>query len=173
MAWLADGRSGLIVGGNFNADAGEWLWAIDTLGGPFRESDLFHSDPTDITEDRAERIEFDPSGLVTQDELFEAIDNVRQFVRDNAGLSEPQVRAIAEDARDQAVTIANLNTFGVTETLRVDLENSIGTVAPGKLADLIVVDGDPLADIALLQGKERIRWVMKEGKVFLDRVSSV
>ena len=51
------------------------------------------------------------------------------------------------------------------------LEDSIGTVETGKLADLVVVDGDPLADIAILQDKDRIRLVMKEGKVYLDRVS--
>ena len=51
------------------------------------------------------------------------------------------------------------------------MDDRIGTIETGKLADLIVVDGDPLADIALLQDKERIRLVMKEGQVYLDRVS--
>jgi len=31
------------------------------------------------------------------------------------------------------------------------MEGEIGVVAPGALADLIVVDGDPLADLGLLQ----------------------
>ena len=35
----------------------------------------------------------------------------------------------------------------------------------GKKADLIVVDGDPVADIAILQDKQRISLVMKEGKI--------
>ena len=51
------------------------------------------------------------------------------------------------------------------------MEDSIGTIETGKLADLIVIDGDPLAGIALLQDKERIRLVMKEGQVYLDRIS--
>lgn len=51
------------------------------------------------------------------------------------------------------------------------LEDSIGTVEPGKSADLVVVDGDPLADITVMQNKDRIRLVTKEGKVYLDRVS--
>ena len=43
----------------------------------------------------------------------------------------------------------------------------IGTVAPGALADLIVVDGDPVADLEVLSGRgERIRLVMKGGRVF-------
>ena len=55
----------------------------------------------------------------------------------------------------------------------LDLESSIGTVEPGKLADLTVVDGNPLSDITLLQDKHRVRLVMKEGQLYLDRVSGV
>lgn len=43
------------------------------------------------------------------------------------------------------------------------LEDRLGTVESGKLADLIAVDGDPLADITRL---EAVRFVMKEGVVF-------
>jgi imidazolonepropionase-like amidohydrolase len=37
-----------------------------------------------------------------------------------------------------------------------------GSIDPGKAADLVAVDGDPLADITVL---ERVRFVMKEGRV--------
>ncbi len=40
----------------------------------------------------------------------------------------------------------------------------IGRVARGYLADLIVVDGDPLADIRVLQDRSRITAVMKDGQ---------
>lgn len=46
------------------------------------------------------------------------------------------------------------------------LNKEIGTIRPGKAADLIVVDGDPLKDIALLQDRRNIKLVMKEGKVY-------
>lgn len=46
------------------------------------------------------------------------------------------------------------------------LERDVGTVERGKLADLVVVDGDPLGDITLLQDKSRIKLVMKEGKIY-------
>ena len=43
------------------------------------------------------------------------------------------------------------------------LEKKIGTLDKGKLADLVVVDGDPLKDIRLLQNKDKILLIMKEG----------
>jgi imidazolonepropionase-like amidohydrolase len=46
------------------------------------------------------------------------------------------------------------------------LETSIGTLEKGKRADLIVVDGNPLDDISLLQHKEKIMAIMKEGRFY-------
>jgi imidazolonepropionase-like amidohydrolase len=43
------------------------------------------------------------------------------------------------------------------------MKDKIGTVEPGKLADIIAVQGDPLTDITLLQ---KVRFVMKDGQVF-------
>ncbi len=39
-----------------------------------------------------------------------------------------------------------------------------GTIEPGKRADLLVVDGDPLADIALLQYPDKLMAIVKEGQ---------
>jgi imidazolonepropionase-like amidohydrolase len=50
------------------------------------------------------------------------------------------------------------------EACRVDAE--IGTLAPGKRADLIAVDGDPLADI---QAMRRVALVMKDGAIYEPR----
>ncbi len=43
------------------------------------------------------------------------------------------------------------------------MQDRIGTLAPGKLADLVVVDGDPLKDIAVLQDRARLS-VMQGGR---------
>lgn len=45
----------------------------------------------------------------------------------------------------------------------------IGTIASGKFADLVVVDGDPLEDIRILQDLRRIPLVIKDGRVAADR----
>ena len=39
----------------------------------------------------------------------------------------------------------------------------VGSVEPGKLADLIAVRGDPLSDVRLL---ENVPFVMKEGRIY-------
>lgn len=49
------------------------------------------------------------------------------------------------------------------------LEDRIGTLEKGKLADIIVVDGNPLKDIKVLQDKNKIKIVMKEGKIEVNR----
>jgi imidazolonepropionase-like amidohydrolase len=52
-----------------------------------------------------------------------------------------------------------LRAVTATAAVAVDLDDR-GTIVPGKRADLIVVEGDPLRDLACL---ERIRAVMKAG----------
>lgn len=46
------------------------------------------------------------------------------------------------------------------------LEAELGAIAPGRYADLIAVDGDPLTDIQAVS--RRTRWVMKDGIVVVD-----
>jgi imidazolonepropionase-like amidohydrolase len=41
--------------------------------------------------------------------------------------------------------------------------DELGVVRSGALADLLLVDGDPLADISLLQNRERLLAIMKDG----------
>ncbi len=49
------------------------------------------------------------------------------------------------------------------------LESEIGTIEKGKLADIIIVDGDPVKDIKVLQEKDAINLVMKEGTIETKR----
>jgi imidazolonepropionase-like amidohydrolase len=45
------------------------------------------------------------------------------------------------------------------------LEGELGILAPGKLADLIVLTADPLADIRVLQGGQHLALVIKDGQI--------
>src|SRR5262245_25193136 len=51
----------------------------------------------------------------------------------------------------------------------LDLDRTIGTLAPGYEADLIAVDGDPTVDITAVT---RVTFVMKGGKVFKNGLSA-
>lgn len=53
----------------------------------------------------------------------------------------------------------------------LEMDHEIGTVEAGKYADLLVIDGDPLADIAMLDRRESIQLVMKGGTVHVNRLS--
>jgi imidazolonepropionase-like amidohydrolase len=48
----------------------------------------------------------------------------------------------------------------------LDREHEIGAIAAGYLADIVAVDGDPLADVNVLI--QKVRWVMKAGAVVVD-----
>jgi len=50
-------------------------------------------------------------------------------------------------------------------------ERDLGAIAPGYFADLVAVDGDPLADVTVLIDK--VRWVMKGGAVVVDQEDAV
>jgi imidazolonepropionase-like amidohydrolase len=49
------------------------------------------------------------------------------------------------------------------------LGSRTGVVEAGRWADLLVVDGDPLADIRVLQQPERIHAVFRDGRLLIDR----
>jgi len=49
------------------------------------------------------------------------------------------------------------------------MEKEIGTIAPGMQADIIAMDGDPLADPTSLR---RVVFVMKGGTIFKNQVPS-
>ncbi len=51
----------------------------------------------------------------------------------------------------------------------LDMSDRIGTIAPGKWADIIVIDTDPLQDISVLCQQENIKGVIKEGRIVIDR----
>ncbi len=51
----------------------------------------------------------------------------------------------------------------------IGLEDKIGTIEKGKLADILIVEGNPLDDIKILESEENIKLVMKEGRIYVRR----
>lgn len=65
---------------------------------------------------------------------------------------------------EQALATATSNAAALLE-----METSLGTVAPGYYADIVAVEGDPVADINAVIGG--VRWVMKAGRVVMDKTT--
>lgn len=52
----------------------------------------------------------------------------------------------------------------------LNLDKELGTLEEGKLADIIVIDGNPLDDIQVLQNEDNINIVMKGGEIWVDKL---
>ena len=86
-------------------------------------------------------------------------DAVYQMFGENTRELEWYVKAGMTPA--QALTAATTNGAALLG------QEQLGAVAPGFLADLIAVNGDPLADITA--ATRRVKWVMKGGEVVVDK----
>lgn len=51
-------------------------------------------------------------------------------------------------------------------------DGSLGTIEQGMLADIIVVDGNPLHDPGMFVGPDNIMLVMKDGQICRNRLSA-
>lgn len=83
-------------------------------------------------------------------------------------LGETHVRQSEEFAiRARALPSAEVLAAATTVAAElVGMAGKIGVIAPGALADLLVVDGDPLEDVAVLASPERnVRLVMVRGEI--------
>lgn len=81
---------------------------------------------------------------------------------------------------DNAVELELMVKYGMTEMEAIvastknsaealGLENQFGTIEKNKVADIIIVEGNPLKDIKILQDKKNIRKVIKNGEIVVDR----
>ncbi|MFN8061856.1 MAG: amidohydrolase family protein [Vicinamibacterales bacterium] len=85
-----------------------------------------------------------------------------------AGVDSPLVPyAISLHAEIEAYEAAGFTPFQALQTATVNtaelLAADLGTIEPGKLADLIVVEGDPLASV---KATRNVRRVIRNGEVF-------
>ncbi len=79
---------------------------------------------------------------------------------------EFSIRAEVEAPADilRSATIVNAKILG--------REGELGEIVPGALADLLVVDGDPLQDLSVLQEQgKHLRLILRGGEVFADRLN--
>ena len=89
-----------------------------------------------------------------------------------AGFSLHRELELYAKAGIPAPKVLQLATLGAARVVKRD--NELGSIAPGKLADMILVDGDPTAHISDIR---RVKTVVKDGVVFqvadMDRALGV
>ena len=70
-------------------------------------------------------------------------------MQDNIGMTSMEVIVAATKTAAEACAVQDIT----------------GTIEVGKIADIIMVDGDPLKNIQVLENKDGIKLVMKEGVI--------
>ena len=53
--------------------------------------------------------------------------------------------------------------------IALGIADDTGTLQPGKQADLLVVDGDPLADLTILEDRQKLLGIFQGGELKIDR----
>ena len=54
-----------------------------------------------------------------------------------------------------------------------DPKGRVGTLEPGKFADMVLVNGDPIADIRVMQDHSKLSAIIKGGVIYRDLVNDV
>ena len=84
------------------------------------------------------------------------------------GNNAEEIRCLAE-AGLSAESALMAGTSRAAECLGI--ESEVGTVEAGKIADLILVDADPVSDAASLEWGKSVRMVIQEGRIVADRIA--
>jgi imidazolonepropionase-like amidohydrolase len=129
-------------------------------------------------------------------ELLSRVEGLPEFSRRKMELVRGEMRGSVETARAAGVRIGSgsdllgprqrhraaelvekAKQFGPMEAIvsatrtnaqLFNMEDRIGTVEPGKDADLVLVAGDPLSDIGVLVDARNVRLVVQRGRVVKD-----
>ena len=81
-----------------------------------------------------------------------------------AGQNTRELGALVKAGMTPTQALATATTSGAA---LLGMEKSLGAIAPGYFADIVAVEGDPLADVNVTINN--VRWVMKGGAVVVDK----
>lgn len=81
---------------------------------------------------------------------------------DDADVNESVSKEFGALVRGGMTPLQALQAATINGATLLSLDKDMGTIEPGKFADLVAVQGDPLTDITVM---EHVSWVMKSGSV--------
>lgn len=84
----------------------------------------------------------------------------------NHGENAFEIMAMVEAGMTAMQSILSITSWAAE---LIGVSDKIGDITPGKLADIVIIDKNPLKDISALGDKENIKAVIKEGKIEIDR----
>ena len=105
------------------------------------------------------------------DEAARSLDRLRQagarigFGTDLLGCLMPQQSIEFRLRREVCAPMEILRQATSSNAELLQMAGRLGTIAPGALADMLVIEGDPLADITILERHEAIRVIIRAGEV--------
>lgn len=82
-----------------------------------------------------------------------------------AGFTLPRELEIYQEAGIPAGEVLRIATLGAATVMKKDAE--LGSIEAGKLADVVLVDGDPTVDVASVR---RVQTVIKDGRIYDTRL---
>jgi imidazolonepropionase-like amidohydrolase len=62
-----------------------------------------------------------------------------------------------------------IQTATIESAKAIKMDNAIGSIEPGKYADLVVCDQNPITDVTVLQDAKNLAHVIKDGKIMAER----
>jgi len=141
---------------------------VPTVGGPDANLERAKNDPTNP--ERRERLEALLQSIqqTIQQAMKLGVKIASGFDAGSAarqGRNADELVALTKHGMPpvEAIRAATLNAAEL-----MSWQDRVGALEPGKYADLIAVDGDPLSDIAILQ---QVKFVMKGGTVLKDTLT--
>lgn len=87
------------------------------------------------------------------------------FGTDLLGKLMPQQSIEFRLRRETCQPIEILRSATSVNAALLQMEGKLGVIAPGAFADILIVDGNPLDDVTLLERHETIRCILRDGRV--------
>lgn len=155
----ADGVAAIVDAGAFAVPTLAIIDAIETLGPKMGLSQAMADKTREVA----------AHALTSLDRLRAAGANIG-FGTDLLGvLMDRQGREFAL-RREVCSNLEILRQATRTNAALLDMEGKLGTIAPDAFADLLVIDGDPLADVTLLARPEALAMIVRDGRIVRNRL---